>query len=82
MNILGFEITRTNGEVNWQGLRRLLYTAFVVWSLMVRLAGVDPFGLAHLIVLAWVLDLMAFIAACVLVYHIIETAQARRSSSK
>ena len=81
MNFMGFEITRADGKTNWQNLRRLLYTVLIVWAFSVRLFHIDPFNLAALYVVAWLLDSVFFVAFCILIYHVIETAQKQRASN-
>lgn len=68
--MIGIEIKRTDGKTDWQLLRRILYVAIVVWAVSVRLLGIDPFGLAKLYVVAWLMDVICIVALWLFVWHI------------
>jgi len=56
-------------DVSWSYIRRLAYTILVVWVISVRVAGVDPFGLAKLVTIAWFLDVLTLVAIWLCVWH-------------
>lgn len=68
---MGIKIVKTEGgKTDWPFIRRVFYVALVVWVVAVRVFNVDPFGLAALYVVAWVMDLLAIIAIWLFVWHV------------
>lgn len=71
MNFLGLEITTKSGKLDWQLFRRIGYVALIVWVFAVRVMHIDPFGLAALYVVAWLLDVLAIVAVWLFVWHVL-----------
>lgn len=62
-------------KVDWRTRRRVLYTALIVWAFAVRGFKIDPFGLAAMIPLAWVMDVLFIVAFAILVWHLIQSRE-------
>jgi len=65
-----FTITRTDGKTDWQLLRRIFYVTLVVWVFAVKVANIDPFGLAAAMPVMWVMDVIAIVAIYLFVWHV------------
>lgn len=57
-------------KVDWQYIRRVLYTALCVWTVAVRGFKIDPFGLAAMIPIAWFMDLCVIVVLWLVFWHL------------
>lgn len=80
MNILGLEITKANGDLNWVDLRRFMYVALFVWVVGIRFLGLnifDDFTRSQGVGLDTLFDTLALYALWVFTWHIVYPARPR-----
>lgn len=81
---MGIKIVRTEGgKTNWPFFRHVFYTGLIVWAVVVRMMGVDPFDdlLAMRVDLGTLFDLLVLWAFWMIVWYIAYPMRPRFNST-
>lgn len=83
VKIFGLEITSSNGDIQWQHIRRFAYVALITWVIGVRLMQMDPFDdlAANRVTLSTLFDGLGLYAIWLLVWHLVWPARPKISLS-